>query len=70
MGYMFLNAISRLGKCMFHDNEKDAFWMNIPNYLHVFITVLVVLFFKLPGSGNKKGAGSTVTSSGGSSGGS
>ena len=53
MGYMVLNAISRISKCMFFDTEQDAYWFNMPNYLHILITVLVVLFFKLPGSGKK-----------------
>ena len=50
---MLLNAFSRMSKCLFHNTEPDAYWINIPNYVHILTTVIVIFFFKIP-SRNKK----------------
>ena len=50
---MLLNAFSRLSKCLFHETEADSYWIDIPNYLHIVITVVVVFFFKLPSTKKK-----------------
>ena len=51
---MLLNAASRSAKCLFFTSEADAFWVDIPNALHILMMVIVVIFFKLPGSARKR----------------
>ena len=60
MGYILLNAASRIAKCLYFFPEADAFWVAIPNALHILMLMIIVIFFKLPSSARKR---STVRAS-------